>query len=424
MADHTQDTRIQTTQLQQELPEQMQAKSSPAEFDTYQTSLTGRYCSTAMSHLFSQRSRYSTWRKLWLYLAQSEKDLGIESITLEALEEMRTHVQVTDFDFETARTEEKRRRHDVMGHIYAYGIVAPSASGIIHYGATSCFVTDNTELILMRDALQIILLRLSKVMRNLSIFALKWKAEPTLAYTHLQPAQLITVGKRAAQWIQDLMFDLQSIEHVRKGLRFRGAQGTTGTQASFLEIFGGDASKCDRLNELLCQKAGFTACYDVSAQTYTRKVDLELVNAVAGLGATAQKICGDIRHLAAWKEVEEPFESTQIGSSAMWLERTLDDSAIRRIDIPEMFLLADAILLGLDNVTDGLVVYPKRIQSRVQEELPFMITESIIMKLVAHGESRQEAHEQIRILSQEAANTVKNEVRVIFRITNLPFLTF
>lgn len=420
----------------------MQAKSSPAEFDTYQTSLTGRYCSTAMSHLFSQRSRYSTWRKLWLYLAQSEKELGIESITLEALEEMRTHVQVTDFDFETARTEEQRRRHDVMAHIHAFGVVCPSASGIIHYGATSCFVTDNTELILMRDALQIILSRLAKVMRNLSMFALKWKAEPTLAYTHLQPAQLITVGKRAAQWIQDLMFDLQSIEHVRKGLRFRGAQGTTGTQASFLEIFGGDASKCDRLNELLCQKAGFTACYDVSTQTYTRKVDLEIANAVAGLGATAQKICGDIRHLAAWKEVEEPFESTQIGSSAMaykrnpmrservyslsreliskpinfantlsdqWYERTLDDSAIRRIDIPEMFLLADAILLGLDNVTDGLVVYPKRIQSRVQEELPFMITESIIMKLVAQGESRQEAHEQIRILSQEAANTVKNE---------------
>ena len=277
MADHTQDTRIQRTQLQQELPEQMQAKSSPAEFDTYQTSLTGRYCSTAMSHLFSQRSRYSTWRKLWLYLAQSEKELGIESITLEALEEMRAHVQVTDFDFETARTEEKRRRHDVMAHIHAYGIVAPSASGIIHYGATSCFVTDNTELILMRDALQIILSRLSKVMRNLSIFALKWKAEPTLAYTHLQPAQLITVGKRAAQWIQDLMFDLQSIEHVRKGLRFRGAQGTTGTQASFLEIFGGDASKCDRLNELLCQKAGFTACYDVSTQTYTRKVHILII---------------------------------------------------------------------------------------------------------------------------------------------------
>lgn len=442
MANHTQDTRIQTTQLQQELQQQMQAKSTPTEFDTYQTSLTGRYCSIEMSQLFSQRSRHSTWRKLWLYLAQSERELGIESITLEALEEMKTHLLLTDADFQTARIEEKRRRHDVMAHVHAFGVVAPSASGIIHYGATSCFVTDNTELILMRDALQIIQSKVAKVMRNLSMFALKWKAEPTLAYTHLQPAQLITVGKRAAQWVQDLMFDLQSIEHVQKELRFRGAQGTTGTQASFLEIFGGDASKCDRLNELLCQKSGFTACYDISTQTYTRKVDLMISNAVAGLGATAQKICGDIRHLAAWKEIEEPFETTQIGSSAMaykrnpmrservyslsrelmskpanfantlsdqWHERTLDDSAIRRIDIPEMFLLADAILLGLDNITDGLVVYPKRIQSRVQEELPFMITESIIMKLVAQGESRQEAHEQIRILSQEAANTVKNE---------------
>ena len=262
----------------------------------------------------------------------------------------------------------------------------------------------------MRDALDILLSRIAKVLRNLSSFAIKWKAEPTLAYTHLQPAQLITVGKRAAQWAQDLMFDLQSIEHVRKELKFRGAQGTTGTQASFLEIFGGNAFKCDRLNQLLCQKSGFTACYDISTQTYTRKVDLIIANAVAGLGATAQKICGDIRHLAAWKEIEEPFETTQIGSSAMaykrnpmrseriyslsrelmskpasfantlsdqWHERTLDDSAIRRMDIPEMFLLADAILLGLDNVTDGLVVYPKRIQSRVQEELPFMITESV-----------------------------------------------
>ena len=317
MANHTQDTRIQTTQLQQELQQQMQAKSTPTEFDTYQTSLTGRYCSIEMSQLFSQRSRHSTWRKLWLYLAQSERELGIESITLEALEEMKTHLLLTDADFQTARIEEKRRRHDVMAHVHAFGVVAPSASGIIHYGATSCFVTDNTELILMRDALQIIQSKVAKVMRNLSMFALKWKAEPTLAYTHLQPAQLITVGKRAAQWVQDLMFDLQSIEHVQKELRFRGAQGTTGTQASFLEIFGGDASKCDRLNELLCQKSGFTACYDISTQTYTRKVDLMISNAVAGLGATAQKICGDIRHLAAWKEIEEPFETTQIGSSAM-----------------------------------------------------------------------------------------------------------
>ena len=261
MADHTTDTRIQTMQLQPELQQEIPAKRSPSEFDTYQTSLTGRYCSSEMSQLFSQRSRHSTWRKLWLYLAQSEKELGIAAITLEALEEMSAHLQVTDSDFETARIEEKRRRHDVMAHVHAFGIVAPSASGIIHYGATSCFVTDNTELMLMRDALDILLSRIAKVLRNLSSFAIKWKAEPTLAYTHLQPAQLITVGKRAAQWAQDLMFDLQSIEHVRKELKFRGAQGTTGTQASFLEIFGGNASQCDRLNQLLCQKSGFTACY-------------------------------------------------------------------------------------------------------------------------------------------------------------------
>jgi adenylosuccinate lyase len=294
----------------------------------------------------------------------------------------------------------------------------------------------------MRDAMDLLLPKLAKVLSNLSAFAMQWRSEPTLAYTHLQPAQLITVGKRAAQWAQDLLFDLEAIEHVRQGLQFRGAQGTTGTQASFLEIFSNDSKKCDQLNELLCKKTGFPSCYPISTQTYTRKVDLLISTAISGLGATAQKITGDIRHLAAWKEVEEPFEKEQIGSSAMaykrnpmrseriyslsrelmskpasfantlsdqWMERTLDDSAIRRIDIPEMFLLADAILLSLDNVTSGLVVYPKRVDARVQEELPFMITESIIMRLVAKGESRQEAHEQIRVLSHEAGYQVKNE---------------
>lgn len=294
----------------------------------------------------------------------------------------------------------------------------------------------------MRTAISLLLPKLAKVLSNLSAFALQHAALPTLAYTHLQPAQLITVGKRAAQWAQDLLFDLEAIEHVLSTLQFRGAQGTTGTQASFLEIFNNDSAKCDALNDLLCKKTGFPSCYPVSTQTYTRKVDLIIANAISGLGATAQKITGDIRHLAAWKELEEPFESTQIGSSAMaykrnpmrseriyslsrelmskpasfantlsdqWMERTLDDSAIRRIDIPEMFLLADAILLGLDNVTNGLVVYPKRIDARVQEELPFMITESIIMRLVAKGESRQEAHEQIRVLSHEAGHQVKHE---------------
>lgn len=411
-------------------------------FDTYQTSLTGRYCSKEMSALFSQRSRHSTWRKLWLGLAQSEREIGIETITEDAIKEMEAHLTVTDEDFEVARVEEKKRRHDVMAHVHAFGQVAPSAAGIIHYGATSCFVTDNAELILMKDAMDILLNRLAKVISNFSSFALKWKNEPTLAYTHLQPAQLISVGKRAAQWVQDLMFDLESIQEVRRNLKFRGAQGTTGTQASFLEIFNGDGAKCDELNKLLCQKFGFPSCYDVSTQTYTRKVDLIVANAVCGLGATAQKIAGDIRHLAAWKEIEEPFESTQIGSSAMaykrnpmrservyslarelmskpasfagtlsdqWMERTLDDSAIRRMDIPEMFLLAEAVLLSLDNISDGLVVYPKRIQSRVLEELPFMITESIIMKLVAKGASRQDAHEEIRVLSHQAGAVVKDE---------------
>ncbi|KAI0197039.1 L-Aspartase-like protein [Xylaria flabelliformis] len=430
----------QILELQQEL-ERTRAQSN-VQFDAYQTVLTRRYCSAAMSTLFGQRSRIGIWRKLWLALAESERALGIDTITLDALEEMRSHLYVTDSDFEIARIEEKKRRHDVMAHVHAFGIVAPAAAGIIHYGATSCFVTDNAELIIMRDALDILLNRLAKVIWNLSSFAMKWKEEPTLAYTHLQPAQLITVGKRAAQWIQDLMFDLKAIEQVRSDLKFRGAQGTTGTQASFLEIFQGDASKCDQLNALLCTKLGFPSCYDISTQTYTRKVDLVIANAVAGLGATAQKMCGDIRHLANWKEIEEPFEQNQIGSSAMaykrnpmrservyslarelmskpanfantlsdqWAERTLDDSAIRRMDIPDMFLLAEAILLGLDNITDGLVVYPKRIQSRVQEELPFMITESIIMKLVAKGASRQEAHEEIRVLSHQAGAVVKNE---------------
>ncbi|KAG9187346.1 adenylosuccinate lyase [Alternaria panax] len=435
----------------------MKAASGATIFDAYQTSLTGRYCSAEMSQLFSQRSRHSIWRKLWLFLAEAEKELGIENISDEALVQMREHLTVTDDDFGVAKVEEKKRRHDVMAHVHAFGQVAPAAAGIIHYGATSCYVTDNAELILMRDGLDLLIPKLAKVISNLSAFALKWKSEPTLAYTHLQPAQLITVGKRAAQWAQDLLFDLEAIELVRETLQFRGAQGTTGTQASFLEIFNGDSKKCDQLNELLCKKAGFPSCYAISTQTYTRKVDLIIANAICGLGASAQKITGDIRHLAAWKELEEPFEKDQIGSSAMaykrnpmrseriyalsrelmskpasfantlsdqWMERSLDDSAIRRMDIPEMFLLADAILLSLDNVTSGLVVYPKRVDARVQEELPFMITESIIMRLVAKGESRQEAHEQIRVLSHQAGAQVKNEGKsndLVDRIRNTEF---
>ncbi|KAG6037800.1 hypothetical protein E4U19_001693 [Claviceps sp. Clav32 group G5] len=442
MTDQAQDAQTQIQELQKKVMQLQAQEPQKSPYDTYQTSLTSRYCSNEMTSLFSQRSRHSTWRKLWLGLAEAEASLGIDVVTAEALDQMRAHLTVSDEDFATASIEEKIRRHDVMAHVHAFGVVAPAAAGIIHLGSTSCFVTDNTELILMRDALDILLNKLAKVISNLAAFANQWKSEPALAKTHGQPAQPITVGRRAAQWAQNLMMDLEAIEAVRSGLKFRGAQGTTGTQASFLEIFQGDHTKCDRLNELLCEKFGFRACYDISTQTYTRKVDLIVANAVAGLAASAHKMCSDIRLLASDKEIEEPKEASQIGSSAMpykrnpmrsericslsralmakptsfantmstqWFERTLDDSAIRRIDIPEMFLLADAILIGLDNVSDGFVVYPKRIRRHFLEELPFMATETIIMRLVAKGASRQEAHEEIRVLSDQASSTVKDE---------------
>ncbi|KAH8124588.1 L-Aspartase-like protein [Trichoderma asperelloides] len=425
MAQQAQDTQAQIQELQKQI-EQLQA-SQKSPYDGYQTSLTSRYCSAEMTQLFSQRSRHSTWRKLWLGLAEAEYELGIDTITPQALDEMRAHLTVTDDDFEAARIEERIRRH----HVHAFGLVAPAAAGVIHYGATSCYVTDNAELILQAKALDLLTQKLSKVISNLKAFSLQWKA---------------------AQWLQDLTFDLENLENVRKNLKFRGAQGTTGTQASFLEIFQGDHAKCDKLNEILCKKFGFPACY-----TYTRKVDLIIAQAVAGIGATAHKIANDIRLLANFKEIEEPFEAKQIGSSAMaykrnpmrsericslsralmskpasfantlstqWMERTLDDSAIRRMDIPEMMLLAEAVLISLDNVTDGLVVYPARIRSRFLEELPFMVTEAIIMKLVAKGGSRQEAHEEIRVISRQAASVVKMEGKpndLIERIRNTEY---
>ncbi|KAK7985349.1 adenylosuccinate lyase [Apiospora saccharicola] len=413
-----------------------------SQYDKYETPIPGRYASPELSRLFSARNRHSTWRKLWLQLAKSQKELGIDTITPEALEEMEVHLKVTDGDYEVARVEEKRRRHDVMGHIHAFGAVAPAAAGQIHYGATSCFVTDNTELILMRDALDMLTKKLAKAISNLSSF--KSTAEPTLGRTHLKEAQLVTVGKRAAHWAQDLMLDLHSIDQVLRELKFRGAQGTTGTQASFPEIFQGDSAKCDKLNELLCKSFGFPACYGLSSQTYARNVDLIIANAVTGIGTSAQKIAGDIRLLAAFEEIDEPFEEFQIGSSAMpykcnpasmrcericahavlltskqtilaithanqRLERTLNDSAARRTTIPEMMLLADAICRGLDNVTSGLVVYPRLIAAHIQPKLPFMITEPILMKLCAHGVSRQEAHEQVRVLSNKATYVMKIE---------------
>ncbi|KAK1727371.1 adenylosuccinate lyase [Colletotrichum acutatum] len=397
--------------------------------DTYKTPLDGRYASEEAKKLFSQRNRHSTWRQLWLWLAESEKELGIDGISEEALEQMRAHLTLTDEDFKVAAVEEKRRRHDVV-NVHAFGQVAPAAAGIIHLGATSCFVTDNAELILMRNAMDLLLPKLAKVIHNLSQFALQHKELATLGFTHYQAAQLITVGRRAAQWIQDLCMDLKNIETARERLAFRGAMGTTGTQASFMEIFQGDGAKIDKLNDLLCEKAGFPKTYDISTQTYTRKTDLDVSNAICGLGATAMHITNDIRHLAHSKEMEEPFGESLIdpptpeslhpqGTSKaykrnpmrsericslgrklrslpanfadtyadQWFERTLDDSAIRRIDIPEV----NAILLGLDNVTSGLA------------------TENIIMKIVAKGGSRQEAHEEIRVLSHQAADVVKKQ---------------
>ncbi|KAI9730649.1 MAG: adenylosuccinase ade13 [Claussenomyces sp. TS43310] len=395
--------------------------------DTYQTPLAGRYASTEMTTIFSPRNRVSTWRTLWIDLAEAEKELGLD-ISDEALKQMKEHRVVTDEDFKIASEEEKS-----MAHVHAFGQVAPAAAGIIHYGATSCYCTDNADLIFQRDALDLLLPKLATIIHKLSAFALEYRDLPTLGYTHYQPAQLITVGRRAAQFVQDLVMDLDDISKVRADLRYRGAQGTTGTQASFMEIFHGDGAKIDKLNEILCEKAGFPSCYPISTQTYSRKVDLRIANALSSFGATVQKITSDIRHLANLKEIEEPFERVSLplakeilqanseayGANlnknasdtyaAQWFERTLDDSAIRRITIPEMFLSADAICITMDNVVSGLVVYPKRIHSRVMEELPFMATEAIIMRLVALGRSRQDAHEEIRVLSHQASDIVKKE---------------
>ncbi|KAL8929698.1 MAG: hypothetical protein Q9172_000377 [Xanthocarpia lactea] len=421
-------------------------------YDEYESPLAHRYASNEIKKIFSPRERASTWRKLWLWLAEAEKELGLTQITDQALEGLRSNLIVSDGAFQVIAQEERIRRHDVMSHIYALEKDAPDAAGIIHIGATSCYgtsfssnankVTDNADLIFMRDALRLILPKLAKVIHNLSRFALKYKDLPTLAFTHYQAAQPISLGRRAAQWVQDLAMDLEDIEYVLAGLKFRGAQGTTGTQASFVEIFHGDTSKIDRLNEILCDKAGFETCYDISTQTYTRKVDLRIANALSAFGATAIRIATDIRHLAHDKILDEPHEATQTGSSAMafksnpmrsericslgrklsnisanfsdtfssqWLERTLDDSAIRRIDIPEMFLLSDALLILLDDVTNGIVVFPAMIRAQLEEELPFMATENIIMKLVNRGISRQEAHERIRVHSRETVKTMKED---------------
>lgn len=410
-------------------------------FDTWQNPLGSRYASQEMLTLFSPRTRASTWRQLWIWLAESQKELGLDIPEL-ALTQMEAAKRFSDDDFPVAAAEEKRRRHDVMAHVYTYGLRAPAAEKIIHWGATSCYVTDNADLMFLRDGLGLLLPKVARCIRKLADFALQHAALPCLGYTHGQPAQPITVGRRAAQWVEPLLDDLRNISRARTDLRFRGAKGTTGTQASFLQLFNDDHAKVRALDDLVTRKAGFAHHSTVSVQTYNRKTDFDIANVLASFGATCEHIATDIRLLAMFKELEEPFEKDQIGSSAMaykrnpmrsericslarklqslpagfaatyahqWFERSLDDSAIRRIDIPEMFLLADALCILLDNVSSGLVVYPAVINNRLQAELPFMATEAMIMRMVEKGGSRQEAHEHIRVLSHEAGAVVKGE---------------
>ncbi|KAI9733999.1 MAG: adenylosuccinase ade13 [Cirrosporium novae-zelandiae] len=427
-------------------------------YDEWSSPFSSRYASKEMKELFSPRTRASTWRQLWIWLAEAEKELGLD-ITNEAIAQMKEHVKMTDEDFQIAAVEEKRRRHDVMAHVHAFGLAAPAAAGIIHLGATSCYVTDNADLIFLRDGLDILLPKLASAIQKLSDFAYEHRHLPCLAYTHGQPAQPTTVGKRTCLWIQDLLMDLRNLERARKNIRFRGVKGTTGSQASFFALFKGDHYKVEELDELVTKKAGFKQAYTISCQTYPRKLDLEIAQPLAGFGATCQHIGSNIRHLAMFKEMEEPFEKDQIGSSAMaykrnpmrserlcsigrylanvekdfsdtyvgqWFERTLDDSAIRRIDIPGMFLAADSMLILLNNISSGLVVYPAVIQARLQQELPFMVTENIIMRMVELGGDRQEIHEQIRVLSHEAGAEVKQKGKpndLIERIEQTPFFS-
>ena len=407
----------------------------------YSSALSERYASPAMLALWSAERRYGLWRRLWLALAEAERRLGVD-IPEEALDQMREHLD--DIDFAAVATYEKRFRHDVMAHVHAFGDVAPAARGFIHYGATSCFVTDNTELILMREGLSVLRTKVVDALRALRAFAVQWRALPTLGYTHLQPAQLTTVGKRASLWMQDLVLDLADIDHRSATLPFRGVKGTTGTQASFLEIFGGDHARVRQLDEEVTAAMGFGRPMPVTGQTYTRKVDAHVLGVVAGVAASAAKFASDLRMLQAFGEMEEPFERDQIGSSAMaykrnpmrcerinalarfvgslepnanqthsvqYFERTLDDSANRRLVIPESFLATDAIMVLLVNVASGLEVHPARIASRLLEELPFMATEELIVRAVRAGLSRQDAHEVIRRHSIAAARAMKDEGR-------------
>ncbi len=407
--------------------------------DRYQSPLSERYASREMQYIFSPDMKFRTWRRLWIALAEAEQELGL-AITDEQIEEMRQHRD--EINYEEAKARERIVRHDVMSHVYAYGLQCPKAKPIIHLGATSCYVGDNTDIIVMKEALGLVRTKLVNVIAQLSRFAETYKDLPTLAFTHFQPAQPTTVGKRATLWIQEFMIDLQDLEYVMSTLRLLGSKGTTGTQASFLELFDQDYEKVRRLDPLIAQKMGFEGCYPVSGQTYSRKVDTRVCNVLAGIAASAHKMSNDIRLLQHLKEVEEPFEKTQIGSSAMaykrnpmrseriaslaryvitdalnpaitssvqWFERTLDDSANKRLSIAEAFLATDGILDLCLNVTDGLKVYPKVIEKRLRAELPFMATENIMMDAVKAGGDRQELHEKIRSLSMEAGRIVKEE---------------
>ena len=407
--------------------------------DRYSSPLSERYASAEMQYIFSQDNKFRTWRRLWVALAETEMELGL-SITQEQVDELKAHVD--DINYEDAREREKIVRHDVMSHVYAYGLQCPKAKGIIHLGATSCYVGDNTDIIVMDQALRLVQKKLVGVIEKLSVFAEKHADLPTLAFTHFQPAQPTTVGKRATLWMQDFCMDLEDLEYVLGSLKLLGSKGTTGTQASFLELFEGDQEKLDALDPMIAKKMGFSACYAVSGQTYSRKVDARVLNILSGIAISACKMATDIRLLQHLKEVEEPFEKNQIGSSAMaykrnpmrsericslaryvmadalnpaltassqWFERTLDDSAGKRLSIPEGFLAIDGILDLCLNVSDGLVVYPKVIEKRLRAELPFMATENIMMDAVKAGGDRQELHEKIRELSMEASYHVKAE---------------
>ena len=407
--------------------------------DRYVSPLSERYASKEMQYIFSPDMKFRTWRKLWIALAETERELGL-NITQEQIDEMKAHAD--DINYDVAKERERQVRHDVMSHVYAFGVQCPKAKGIIHLGATSCYVGDNTDIIVMTEALKLVRKKLVNVIAELSKFAAQYKDQPTLAFTHFQPAQPTTVGKRATLWTQEFLMDLEDLEYVLSTMKLLGSKGTTGTQSSFLELFDGDQETIDKIDPMIAEKMGFRSCYPVSGQTYSRKVDTRVLNILAGIAASAHKMSNDIRLLQHLKEVEEPFEKSQIGSSAMaykrnpmrseriaslsryvmidalnpaitsatqWFERTLDDSANKRLSVPEGFLAIDGILDLCLNVVDGLVVYPKVIEKRLMSELPFMATENIMMDAVKAGGDRQELHERIRELSMEAGKNVKVE---------------